>query len=438
MYNNPHPDSIPPATPEDFLPPIKIWTQIGGYLMIITLGASIMLSALLKYRVTVKAPAIIRPIGELRLVEATSQGKVISIEVEDNQEVKEGDIIVYIEDSALQNQKSQLQSNLIQDQQQLKQLNEQITALNDEIKAESNQNKRSLTEAQAQLSLAQRNYEDAQIITIAQLDEAKAMVELANEEVTRYTQLAEAGAISLLQLKEKEASLKTAQARLKQVQTALNPSMAEVTMAQERIAQIKAQGESTLARLRQKQQEVLQKVTQLQNQLNVSQQELEQINTNIEDTVIRSPVRGIITQLNLRNINQVVKSGDIIAQIAPLEAPLEIKAFVSSEDISKVKISQQVQMRVNSCPYPDYGTLSATVGKISPDVVTNQSFNSSMADLTGQNIYEVTIIPNDVTLISEGKQCSLQTGMDGRADIITQEDTILKFFLRKARILTNL
>jgi multidrug efflux pump subunit AcrA (membrane-fusion protein) len=65
-----------------------------------------------KYKVTVKAPATIRPAGELRIVQAATAGTITHIAVKKNQVVKTGDVIATIDNSRLQTRKSQLQSNI--------------------------------------------------------------------------------------------------------------------------------------------------------------------------------------------------------------------------------------------------------------------------------------------------------------------------------------
>jgi hypothetical protein len=40
--------------------------------------------------------------------------------------------------------------------------------------------------------------------------------------------------------------------------------------------------------------------------------------------------------------------------------------------------------------------------------------------------------------LGKGKnKCSIHLGIEGRADIITRENTVLKFLLRKAKLMTN-
>ncbi len=63
---------------------------------------------------TVKGQAVVRPSGELRIVQAATEGQVMQIYVKENQVVKTGDAIALIDDSRLQTKKSQLQSNIQQ------------------------------------------------------------------------------------------------------------------------------------------------------------------------------------------------------------------------------------------------------------------------------------------------------------------------------------
>ena len=156
-------------------------------------------------------------------------------------------------------------------------------------------------------------------------------------------------------------------------------------------------------------------------------------------TNIVATANGIIAKLNLRNPGQTVKAGEEIAQIVPSNSAMEIKAQISPQDISKVRLEQPVDMRISACPYPDYGTLSGIVNKISPDAFTAHSNNNKLPFISSTKaVYEVTIVPDSLVLSQGSKQCSLQLGMEGRADIISNQETVWQFILRKARLTTNL
>lgn len=376
-------------------------------------------------------------------MQAASEGTVTSIKVKENQVVKKGDTIAFIDNSQLQTKKSQLLGTIEQNQLQRAQIDAQLKALENQMAAESNAMRQAITSAKADLSRNKRDYQDRQITSLAQVQEIEAGVELAKEELKRYQQLGNTGAIAALQIKEKEQAFKAATARLDNAKAALNPSNANVAIAQERISQELTKGESTIAQLNKEKEELIRRQVEIQNQISSTQQELKQVFMELQKTVIRTSESGTILQLVLRNTGQVVRVGDAIAQIAPNNAPFVIKARVPSSDISKVqmcKVAQvakclegQVQMRVSAYPYPDYGILKGAVRGISADAITSQG----NGNIPTAPYYEVTIQPEKLYLKKSDKSYPLKAGMEVTAEIISKKETLLTFILRKARLLTD-
>ncbi|NEP33405.1 MAG: HlyD family efflux transporter periplasmic adaptor subunit [Moorea sp. SIO3B2] len=365
------------------------------------------------------------------IIQSPLEGKIADILVAENQPVQAGDLITRIDDINLQSKKQQLIGNLEQVKQQLIQLNNQIVSLEEQVSAEQDLQRRNLTSAQVQLTHQKNLYQEQLIIAKARFIEAQAALELAQEEVNRYQGLVKNGILSRLQLKEKEAALKSSHARLKQAQASINISSGEVEIAREKIAQEKARGKATLARLDREQKQLRERQTEIVNQINNYQEQLKQISTELNNTLIRSPISGTILVLNLRNRGQVVHPGDNIATIAPINSSLEIKAFVASQDIDKVEIGQTSQMRVSACPYSDFGTLMGRVIAISPDTKNyrSQTDNFSVANSS----YEISIQPENLKLYSGTRTCTIRLGMEGQVDIISREETVLEFMRTKLR-----
>ncbi|MEH2146355.1 HlyD family efflux transporter periplasmic adaptor subunit [Nostoc sp.] len=494
---------LPPIQTNQFLPPISRWTSFGGMFILCVLGLAVPVAAVAKYKVTVQAQAVVRPAGELRIVQAATEGQVMHIYVKENQVVKKGDAIAIIDDSRLQTKKSQLQTSIQQSKLQLVQINAQINALNSQIRAETDRINRIITGAQAELSGRRREYRDKNITTVSELQEADANVKVAEKELhageaqlktaqanlhateaalgvaqskqNRYESAAAQGALSKDQLeeaqlaaKQQEQAVKAQQAaveaqqqtierlqqavsaviaRRQRAQVAVNPSNAEVIVATERIAQEKAGGESSKATSEKERQTLVKQQIEIEKQLERDTSELKQAQIDLAQTTIAATADGIVSQLNLRNPGQTVRAGEELVQIVPTNAPQVLKAAVASENQSKLKIGQKVQMRVSACPYPDYGTLNGKVEAISPDAIApqNNGTNASMSNATTSPkaaapgaFYEVTIEPETLVLGKGKNQCHIQLGMEGRADIISREETVLQFFLRKARLMSDL
>lgn len=459
LTNNSHPNYLPSIQEDEFLPPIGRWTTFGGLFIVAVVALAFPVASVAKYKETVKVQALVRPEGDLRLVQAATEGQIISIAVKGNQTVKRGDIIATIDDSRLQTQKSQLQNTVQQSRLQLVQINAQINALNSQISAETNRIEGNVASAIAELHRIQREYQDKQMTTKTEVQETEsnlkateAALSAAKAKLNRYRSAAKEGAISHDQLEEvqlawqqQQQAVAAAKAKLAGAQTALNPSNAEIAIATARITEAEATGEASLATLTKEQEALIQQQIELNKQLDKDVRELQQTNTDLQQTIITATTDGVISKLNLRNPGQTVRPGEEIAQIAPNNTQLTIKASVPAKDIGKLKKGQIAQMRISACPYSDYGTLKGTVTAIAPDAAFPQADNSntpSSANTSSQQkdaaFYEVAIEPNNRSLGKENNQCAIQLGMEGQTDIITREETVLKFLLRKARLTTNL
>lgn len=475
----------------EFLPHIGKWIHIGGGVMISMFVVAASLTSILYYNVTVKVPATIRPLGELRLVESAMTGTIKRIAVKENQVVNKGEIIAYIDDSQLQSQKRQLQNTIEKNQLQLIQIDAQINQINTQIIAQTNLNNRTIIATQAELTGTQRNYKDQQIKASAEMTQAKITINLAKEQLARLKKekvliatvqeaeaalqlailqrnrlqnIAESGAISQNLVEEKEQAVKSAESKLEQAkfsaknlqeekeqavklaqinlqkaESAVNPSNAIVTVASERIKQEKSRGEANLAALKKERETLFQQRLELQKQQIRTRQELQQLENELNKSVIRSPTNGTLMQLKLRNPGQVVQLSEAIAQISPVDAPLIIKAHVPAKDIDKVKTGQAVQMQVSACPYPDYGTLKGTVKTVGADVLatTQNNPNNSIINTPQLATYEINIEPESLFLGKGNHLCYLKSGMEGRADIISRRETVLQFILRKSKLITN-
>jgi multidrug efflux pump subunit AcrA (membrane-fusion protein) len=488
MLRNPNPDFLPIHQEDEFLPPVSGWTIFGGLFLVGTVAIAFTVSAFTPLPVTVKATAMVRPNGEVKLVQAPTEGTVTKIEIKENQTVTQGQALVTLDASRFSTRESQLQGNELQNLQQLQQISEQIKSLNLQIDAETEKMNRAISGAQADHLRMGKEHQERGLTVEAQINEARANVQIAEEEwqksqsdlkaaesslrgsesalkiaqqkSDRYQQVGESalgkdrleeaqlaveqqGELvverqALLQSQKQSVTrqlnaVESAKARLQAALATVNPSDGLVIMAQEKMAQEKATGEGSLARLSQEKSNLLQRQSELEKQLSNDQQESLQVQREISKTVVSAPISGVILKLNLRNPNQTVRVGEEIAQIAPSNTPLVIKAKVSTGDISKVKIGQKSQMRVSAYPYPDYGILEGRVISISPDAIIPQN--------TGVNsilpYYEVTIQSDKVYLKDDPKN-ALQPGMEIQADIVAKNETVLTFILRKARLLTDL
>jgi HlyD family secretion protein len=466
-----HPDisqtSLQSISSDDLLPRSSNWLTIAGLGIVGAIVISVGFAAFAKYNVTVKADAIVRPSGDLRTVQSEHEGSISYIAIKENQTIKQGDVIAVLDQTKLTIKKNQLEDGIKQLKLQLTQVDNQIRSLQTQIQAETQVIAHSVKAIKADLVRNERDFKDRRISTRSELlasqanlekakaDLRKAQMELrfAQQERDRYATLLQERAISQQDFDKKNQLVSQLQASLEseaiavnlnnaKIQTAgaaVNPSNANIVLAQEKVAQEKSRGDATLASLEKDLQVLSQHQTELNSQLQQQMREYQQIKLQISQSQIRATHSGLIFKLNLKNNGQYIHPGDEIAKILPQNIPLFIKAKVSSQDIQKVNIGQRTQMRITACPYPDYGLLEGKVSSVASDMSIRDPKEISDANFSQNSLtyFEVLIQPNILFLSAGDKICKIQPGMTATLDIITQEETILRFLLRQMRLQTK-
>lgn len=444
-------DLLPPIQGDEFLPSISRWTTWGGVALLTVFGAGVILAAATPYSTTVKAPAVVRPTGDLRVVQVEITGTVQQILAQEGDEVQAGSVIAVLDGSRSQTQQQQLVQTIQSTEQQLTQLATQMQAIDREMRQEARVAEHAIAALQANLTRDQRDYQEHTIAAQAQVQEAQAALDLAQAELQRYQQLVHTGAVAELEVVEKEQAFKSAQARLTRAQAGLNPSNAAMQITTEQMQQQQAQKASTLALLTQQKQDLVRQQLTLEQIRDRSQRELQQLQHDIHQNRATAPIQGKLLHLTLRNPGQVVQAGETIAQIAPTATPLVIKARVPAADIAQVHLCQphpeidcvagRVQMRVSAYPYPDYGTLPGIVTAISADAISADVISAEGATArpaeSGTPYYEVTIKPDRTYLERQNQHYVLQPGMEVTAEIVSTKETVLMLILRKTRLLLN-
>lgn len=437
--------ALPAVQAEDFLPPIGKWITWGGISIVSVIALAIPTTNFLKYKTTVKTQATVRPVGELRLVQASTEGQISKIFAKQGQTVRKGDVIATLEQSRLQTRKNQLIKGISQQQQQIFQANAQITNIERQRIAEAERNRSEITAAEAELAGNRRTHLIQRSEVKTQVDEAQsqlrsveATLSASKSKLTRYRYAAAEGAISKeeldeveLEVSQQQQELGASQARLKRALISMNPSSAEVEMARERIKQAVKAGQAGRAASMQEQEGLIQQRIEISRQIEQDKEELKQINKDLQHSDLKATSSGVITQLKLRNPGQTVQSGQEIAQIIPDNVALELKAGITTQEISKLKMGQKVQMRVSACAYTEYGTLDGIVSQIAKDTSKPETEEASSAP----PFYEVSIKPKSDSFGRGKRVCTLKPGMEAAADIVAHEETVLKFILRKAKIL---
>lgn len=186
--------------------------------------------------------------------------------------------------------------------------------------------------------------------------------------------------------------------------------------------------------------------TDLKNQMNDAQnqylvksrEELAKANTDIETqsqvvkgksdtlsrTIFKSPVRGIVKEIDVMTIGGVISQNGKLMTIVPLDEQLLIEARISPRDIAFIRPGQDALVKITAYDYSIYGGLKGKVTVISPDTLRDEVKQD-------QFYYRVYIrTDSDKLTNKEGKEFNITPGMVSTVDIKTGQKTILDYLIK--------
>jgi adhesin transport system membrane fusion protein len=163
--------------------------------------------------------------------------------------------------------------------------------------------------------------------------------------------------------------------------------------------------------------DTLQELGQLRQDLRVAQDQLSR-------TIITSPMRGIVNDLAITTIGGVIRPGEQIVEIIPVDDELFVEARVRPEDIAHVVPGQAATIKLTAYDYTIYGSLSGEVLVISADTFEDER----RSDLPAT--YRVTLRVDLSNLPPRQANIEIRPGMRAAVELHTGEKTVLQYLTK--------
>jgi adhesin transport system membrane fusion protein len=227
----------------------------------------------------------------------------------------------------------------------------------------------------------------------SRLSGARAVLDQAAQEEDMIRRMADRGLAPEIELTRAEKALADARARLDEIAT-----QAELTRADDY-----AKTQAELASLRQR--------------LKLSQDQLAR-------TTLTAPMRGIVNRIAVTTIGGVVRPGEEILQIIPLDTGLFVEAKVKPADIAPLREGQRATIKLSAYDYAIWGTLPATVTFVSADTFRDERARDA------EPHYRVTLRVEQDALTDRQKSLAIRPGMQAEVEFQTGGKTILTYLTK--------
>ena len=139
---------------------------------------------------------------------------------------------------------------------------------------------------------------------------------------------------------------------------------------------------------------------------------------------LRSPVRGIVKDIEVNTLGGVVQPGGQVMKIVPMDERLLVETRIAPRDIAFIHPDQAAKVKISAYDYSVYGGLEGKVVGISPD---------TLQDEVKPEIYYYRVFirtEQDSLQNKAGKHFAIVPGMVATVDIRTGEKTILDYLIK--------
>ncbi len=406
------------------------WIIRWGISVIFTLFIILLLiSIFFRYPETISSSIVITTLNPPSDLIARSTGKIEYLLVENQQEVKQNDIVAVLFNTAdyrsvLKLEKLLMDSVksidtssaiLVEDMGQLGELQPYYSSLK-----RSSQTYAHYMQMQAipiqqqhienQISMLGKSIETRMIqLKILQKDKNYELENIKRDSILFY-----AKAITEVEYEASQQKLLQKELSVANQQDALVSAQSEILNLQKQLTDLAIQYDDELNDFQ----------LQFEEQKNLL---LAQIKLWKENYILSAPNDGKITFTKYWSVNQNVITGDRLATLIPKDS-LQIigRMTIPSAGFAKVKIGQQVNVKLSGFPYMEYGLLKGRLASLSsvPEIDVSK---------TEGYIAEV-LFPNGL-ISSYKKEFRFIQQMDGTAEIITKDTRLIERFLQPIKSL---
>jgi len=148
---------------------------------------------------------------------------------------------------------------------------------------------------------------------------------------------------------------------------------------------------------------------------------LRKIDAQVRRLEIKSPAYGLVKDLKIKTIGAVIGSGNVIAEVVPLEGNLVIESKIQPKDVGYLQPGQHVNVKISTYDFSRYGTINGKLEYISA---------STFVEEDGTKYYMGRVAIEQKHVGPDPTKNLIIPGMTVQADIVTGNKSILAYLLK--------
>lgn len=366
------------------------------------------------------------PSQQIQVIQNLEGGILDAILVSENQIVNKGDVLVRLDNTVADSQYQDAFAKSLEHEAAIARLEAQVNETEIKFPSKVLENdpriaadQRTILKAhQEQLDLELKILKSEYEQKIQEIEEIKGRqkelaksLKLATEQMNIAKPLMKKGLYSRVDYIKLERDVVGLKGDMNGLNLSLPRLRKEASEAQERMAQRRAEFRSL----------ALEEMSKRRVELNSLTQTLAAGEDRVTRTDVRSPVRGTVKQIIINTIGGVVRPGDPILEIVPLDDTLLFEVRIRPADIAFLYPGQKAMIKITAYDFSIYGGMEGVVEQISADTILDDK---------GDSYYKVKLRTKTNAIVHRGSQLPIIPGMTASVDILTGKKSVLDYLLK--------
>ena len=364
---------------------VVLWILVAGLAAVITWASVYRIDQVTRGVGTVIASS------RIQVIQAVDGGVLKSLKVREGDEVKQGEVLAILDQTRFAAQVMELDSRLAALHGQAARLRAEVTGAAKINFPASVKNFPELIAVQRALFAQKRQGLEEELRTLG------VAVKLAREDAHLVAELAKTGDVSRSEVIKAERALNDAEAQL-------------------------------INRKNKYYQEARVELAKTEDDIGQNEQIRTPRAQQLSDTVLKAPVSGIVKNVRITTQGGVLRAGEELLQIVPLDDVLIVETKIRPSDIALLKPELKATIRFDPFDYTVYGSVSGKVSYVSADTIKEEGKNG---ELTYYRVHVSTTAKPVKT--STGRTLDILPGMTAQVDIRTGDRTVLEYLLKPLR-----
>ena len=366
-----------------------------------------------------RGPGEVIPSSKVQLIQASEPAIIEELMVRSGQRVKAGELLARLDDTQSSSELGQIAAET-----------QSLTAREARLRAEGGGGSLDCSGSgcgdEAALSAARRSALNSRVAALrAQAAQSQRDANEADATINSLTQSLELARDKLRRLEATGpgivpiTEINDARGDVVDIQGRIAAAREQRGRAQSAVAEANAQASEAMATFRQ---EALDERSRVAERIAVNEQSLRGAEGRVARTELRSPVEGIVNDVQATTIGGFVQAGEKVMEVVPVGDKLLVETRVSPKDIAFVKVGDKALVTVTAYDFSTYGGLDGEVIEVSAD---------SLYDEVEREAYFNVIVETDKAfLMAAGKELPITPGMMTSTQIITGKKSILAYLLK--------